>query len=152
MPFYIYAWIGTVVSGLFVITAKLTSKHSIANPWLFNFLLTAVILLFTIPPAIYYHATLPNGWLPIILGAIFTTLTTIFYIFSNKALDISVFIPLFNFRGVFAVLIGISFFGEKFTRSSLLFVSIILIAGIFSSMDEKFNLKSFFKLTLYIKH
>ncbi|VVA44162.1 conserved membrane hypothetical protein [Candidatus Roizmanbacteria bacterium] len=150
MPYYVYAWIGAVVSGLFVITAKLTSKHSIANPWLFNFLLTAVTLLFTIPPAIYYHATLPNGWLPIILGAIFTTLTTIFYIFSNKALDISVFMPLFNFRGVFAVLIGISFFGEKFTRSSLLFVAIILIAGMFSSMDEKFNLKSFFKKSIGI--
>ncbi len=62
MPFYIYASIGAIFGGFFVITAKLTSKHSIANPWLFNFLLTVVTLLFTIPPAIYYHAVLPNNW------------------------------------------------------------------------------------------
>jgi len=150
MPFYVYAWIGAIVSGLFVVTAKLTSKYSIANPWLFNFLLTTVTLLFTLPPAIYYHAVIPTIWQPIILGAIFTTLTTIFYIFSNKALDVSVFMPLFNFRGVFAVLIGVIFFGEKFSTGGWLFVVIILIAGMFSSMDEKFNLKSFFRSSIAI--
>lgn len=150
MPFYVYAWIGAVVSGLFVITAKLTSKHSISNPWLFNFLLTTVTLLFTLPPTIYYHAEVPSDWLPIILAAIFTTLTTIFYIFSNYALDVSVFMPLFNFRGVFAVLIGVLFFGEKLSTNHLLFVGLILIAGIFSSMDEKFNIRSFFKMTIAI--
>ena len=86
----------------------------------------------------------------IILAAIFTTLTTIFYIFSNYKLDVSVFIPLFNFRGVFAVLIGIGFFGEKLSTYHLLFVALIIIAGIFSSMDEKFSLKSFFNKTIAI--
>jgi len=47
-------------------------------------------------------------------------------------------------------LIGIGFFGEKLTTYRLLFVGVILIAGIFSSMDEKFNLKSFFKRTIAI--
>lgn len=150
MPFYIYAWIGTIVSGLFVIVAKLTSKYSITNPWLFNFLLTTINLLFTLPPAIYNHAVMPTNWFPIILAAIFTTLTTIFYIFSNYKLDVSVFIPLFNFRGVFAVLIGIGFFGEKLSTYHLLFVALIIIAGIFSSMDEKFSLKSFFNKTIAI--
>jgi len=150
MPYYIYAWIGAIVSGLFVITAKLTSKYSIANPWLFNFLLTTVTLLFTIPTAIYYHVVLPTNWLPIILAAIFSTLFNIFYIFSNYNLDVSTFMPLFNFRGVFAVLIGTIFFSEKLTLHSLLFIGVIFIAGIFSSMDEKFNFKSFFKRTIAI--
>lgn len=150
MPFYVYALIGSAVSGLFVIVAKLTSKHSISNPWLFNFLLTAVSLLFTLPPAIYFHATFPNSWLPIILAAIFSTLFNIFYIFSNYSLDVSVFMPLFNFRGIFAVLIGLGFFGEKLTTHKLLFVGVIIIAGIFSSMDEKFSIKSFFKKTIAI--
>lgn len=150
MPFYIYAWIGAIVSGLFVVVAKLTSKYSIANPWLFNFLLTVIIFLFTLPPAIYYHAVLPTTWTPIILAAIFTTLTTIFYLFSNYALDISVFMPLFNFRGIFAILIGVGFFGEKFTSNSLFFVAAILIAGMFSSMDEKFKIKSFFTKSIAI--
>ena len=47
-------------------------------------------------------------------------------------------------------MIGIGFFGEKLTTYRLLFVGVILIAGIFSSIDEKFNLKSFFKRTIAI--
>ncbi|MEK7177695.1 MAG: EamA family transporter [Patescibacteria group bacterium] len=150
MPFYVYAWIGAVVSGLFVITSKLTSKHAIANPWLLNFLLTSATLLFTVPVAIYYHAVLPNGWGPIILAAIFSTLFNIFYIFSTYNFDVSTLIPLFNFRSVFAMLIGISFFGEKLTLSQMMFIAVILMASMFSTMDEKFKLKSFFKRSVAI--
>lgn len=150
MPFYIYAWIGAVISGLFVITAKLTSKHSIKNPWLFNFLLAAVTLLFTIPPAVYYHATLPNGWLLVILTGIFATLNTIFYIFSNANLDVSVFMPLYNFRNIFTLLIGLLFFDERFSTFKLFYIGVIIFAGVFTSLDEKFSLRSFFKITIAI--
>ncbi|MFA6081765.1 MAG: DMT family transporter [Patescibacteria group bacterium] len=150
MPFYIYAWTGAVISGLFVITAKLTSKHSIKNPWLFNFLLAAVTLLFTAPPAIYYHAVLPNGWLLVILTGFFATLNTIFYIFSNANLDVSVFMPLYNFRNIFTLLIGFLFFGERFPAFKLFYIGLIIIAGVFTSLDEKFSLKSFFKITIAI--
>ena len=139
-----------MTSGLFVIVAKLTSKHSISNPWLFNFLLTAVTLLFTIPPAIYYHAVMPSNWLLIILAAVFATLFNIFYIYSNNSLDVSVYMPLFNFRGIFAVLIGAVFFGEKIFASSLIYIILIIIAGIFSSMDEKFNVKSFLRNVIFV--
>lgn len=148
MPFYIYAWIGAAVSGLFVVTAKLTSKHSISNPWLFNFLLTTVTLLFTIPPAIYYHATLPNGWILVILAAISATINTISYIFSNANLDVSVFMPLYNFRNIFTLLIGFLFFGDRFPAFKLFYVAVIIIAGVWTSLDEKLSLKSFFKIAI----
>lgn len=150
MPFYIYAWIGAIFGGFFVITAKLTSKHAISNPWLFNFLLSTAALLFMLPPAIYYHAVIPNNWTMIIVAAIFLTLTNIFYIFSNKSLDVSVFMPLYNFKNIFAVLIGIIFFGENIATNKLFFVGVIFIAGILTTMDEKFSLKSFFKATVAI--
>lgn len=150
MPFYIYAWIGAIISSFFVITAKLTSKHSIKNPWLFNFLLAAVTLLFTIPPAVYFHATLPNGWSLVILTGFFATLNTIFYIFSNANLDVSVFMPLYNFRNIFTLLIGFLFFNERFSEFKLFYIGLIIIAGVFISLDEKFSLKSFFKITIAI--
>lgn len=150
MPFYIYAWIGASVSGLFVITAKLTSKHAIKNPWLFNFLLTAVTLLFTIPPAIYYQAVIPSNWTIVIIASIFSTLFNIFYIFSNYALDVSTFMPLFNFQVIFSVLIGTVFFNEKLSSTKLIFVAVILIAGMFSTLDEKLKIKSFFKKAIAI--
>jgi drug/metabolite transporter (DMT)-like permease len=150
MSFYIYAWIGSIIGGFSVITAKLTSKHAIANPWLFNFLLAIVGLVFTLIPAIYYHAVLPNNWTILFLAAIFFTLTNIFYIFSNNNLDVSVLIPLYNFRSIFAVLIGIIFFKESIVTNKLIFIMVIFIAGVLTSMDEKFNLKSFFKIAVAI--
>ncbi len=150
MPFYFFAWIGAVASGLIVITAKLTSKHSISNPWLFNFLLVTVTLFFTIPFAIVFHAGIPRSWTPIFLAAVFSTLFNILWIFSTYSLDVSVLTPLFNFRGVFALLIGTAFLGERLTLQQLFFAVIILIAGIFTSMDEKFSLRSFFKRSIAI--
>jgi len=42
------------------------------------------------------------------------------------------------------VLLGYLFLGEKLSVNSIFLISIIVIAGIFASMDEKFSLKSFF--------
>lgn len=150
MPYYLYAWIGAVASGLILITAKLTSKHSVKNPWLFNSLLVLVTLLFTIPPALVYKAGLPISWLPIILAAVFSTLFNIFLIFSTYALDVSTLTPLFNIRGIFAILIGRLFLNESFSQNQLIYIAIILIAGIFVSIDEKFSLRSFFKRSIGI--
>lgn len=150
MPFYIYAWIGAIFGGFFVITVKLTSKHAISNPWLFNFLLSTAALLFILPPAIYYHAVIPNNWTMVIVAAIFLTLTNIFYIFSNKSLDVSVFMPLYNFKNIFAVIIGMLFFGEQIPTDKWFYVGIIFVAGILTSLDEKFSIKSFFKVAVAI--
>lgn len=150
MPYYVYAWIGAVASGLIVVTAKLTSKHSIANPWLFNFLLVLVTLLFTLPPALFYHAGLPNNWWPIIFAAVFSTLFNVFWIFSTYALDVSTLTPLFNFRTVFVLIIGWIFFKEILSVNQLFFVAVILIAGMFSSIDEKFSLRAFFQKSIAI--
>ncbi len=148
MSYYVYAWVGAIASGLIVVTAKLTSKHSISNPWLFNLLLVLVTLLFTIPPALIYKAGMPNDWTPIILAAVFSTLFYITWIFSTYALDVSTLTPLFNLRGIFAVFIGSMFLHESFSQSQLIYVAIIIIAGIFVSMDEKFKLRSFFNRSI----
>jgi drug/metabolite transporter (DMT)-like permease len=150
MPFYIYAWIGAIASGLIVVTAKLTSKHSISNPWLFNFLLVLVTLLFTIPPALIYKAGMPINWIPLILAAISSTLFNIFWIFSTYALDVSTLAPLFNIRGVFAVIIGSLFLNETFSQNQLIYIVIILVAGMFVSLDERFNIRSFFNHSIGI--
>lgn len=150
MPYYFYAWIGALASGLIVVTAKLASKHAIHNPWLFNFLLVVVTLLFTIPPALAYKATFPTNWLPIILAALFSTAFNIFWIFSTYALDVSTLAPLFNIRGVFAVLIGTMFLKETLTLEQVPYIALILIAGIFVSVDEKAVLRSFFSKSILI--
>lgn len=130
MSYFLYAWVGAIASGLSVVTAKLTSKHSVSNPWLFNFLLVLVTLLFTIPLALIYKAGMPVSWAPIIWAAVFSTLFYIAWIFSTYALDVSTLTPLFNLRGIFAVLIGSLFLNESFSQNQLIYVAIILVAGV----------------------
>ncbi len=145
MPFYIYAWIASFSSALIVIITKLTSKHAISNAWLFNFLWTLVILLFTIPAALSHHAGLPSDWTPIIIAAFFAALWNIFFILSIYRLDVSTLSPLFNFRTVFAVLLGVLFLHENLTSYQIILFLVIVITGVFATFDEKFSIKSFFK-------
>lgn len=144
MSYIFFAWIASLSSGLVVVITKLTSKHSIANPWLFNFLRSLIVVIFIIPLALINHSSMPHNWLPVVVAAITSVLFYIFYILAIYKLDVSTIVPLFNFRTVFAVLLGVVLFQEKFSAYQYFLVLIIIIAGIFSTIDEKFNVRSFF--------
>jgi drug/metabolite transporter (DMT)-like permease len=145
MPYYIFAWLACFTSACTVIITKLTSKHSIANPWLFNFLWSSVILLLTLPVALISGAGMPKDLPPIILGGIFAALWNIFYIQSMYKIDVTTLSPLFNFRLIFALLLGSIFFQEQLTTSQFQLFGLILLGGIFASSDEKLKLSGFFK-------
>jgi drug/metabolite transporter (DMT)-like permease len=150
MPYYIFAWIASFTAGIYVLIMKLTGKYSIKNPWFFNFLWSFAVLLFTGIPTLFKNAFMPNDWFPLILSAIFSALFQIFFILSMEKLDISTISPLFNFRSVFAVLFGMLFLGEIFSLHQWVIAGIIVLAGILATMDENFNLKSFFKPAIAI--
>ncbi len=144
MPYLLFAWVASFSSALIIIITKLTSKHAIANPWLFNFLWSLVVVVFIIPLAIINHAGIPNEWISIIVAGISSALFYIFYILSIYKLDVSTLSPLFNFRTVFAVLLGFLFLRESFTPYQVILSVVIIIAGVFATIDEKFNIRSFF--------
>ncbi len=143
MPYILYAWIASISSSLVVIISKLTTKHSISNPWLFNFLWTLVVLIFIVPLALLNHASVPRFWFPIIIAGVGQACFYVLYILTIYRLDISTISPLFNFRTVFAVLLGVLFLQEKFTLYQSFLAAGIIIAGIFATIDEKFSIKSF---------
>jgi drug/metabolite transporter (DMT)-like permease len=58
--------------------------------------------------------------------------------------------PLYNFRNIFTLMFGFLFFGETFPTFKLFYIFIIIVAGVLTSMDEKFSLKSFFKMNIAI--
>ncbi len=150
MPFYLYAWIACFASASTIIITKLTSKYSIKNPWLFNFLWAFVILSFTIPLSLYNHAGFPSDWLPIIVAGIFGALWNILYIQSMYRIDVSTLSPLFNFRLVFAIILGSVFFQEQLTSYQFILFIVILVGGIFATFDERLSIKSFFKPAIRI--
>lgn len=145
MSFYLSAWIATFAYGFVAIIVKLTSKYSIPNPWLFNFLFQLFVLLIMFPIALINHAGWPTHWESIIIASVFFALFYLLYTMALYRLDVTVFAPLFNFRAVMSVFLAWMFLGEKLTFNQTLLIIVIFIAGLFSSVDEKFSISSFFK-------
>ena len=145
MSFIIFAWIAAVGYGLTTVIGKLASKHAIKNPWLLNYLLTLFVLLFTIPIASLNNISIPSDWNNIFLASCCYSLYFIFITLSYYKLDVSVLSPLYNFRAAFSVLLGFFVLGELLKPIQVLIVGLIIAAGFFVSIDEKFNLSSFFQ-------
>jgi len=72
------------------------------------------------------------------------------YLVALKNLDVSAMAPLFNIRAVMTVLLGYLFLGEFLTLRSLLLIGLVVFAGFFATMDEKFRIKSFFTKNVLI--
>lgn len=150
MTFIFFAWVASIVYGLMVVTTKLTSKYTIQNPWLFTFLFSLSLLLFTIPPAVVGHATIPTHWGNISMTALCYVLSNVFYFFALYKMDLTTLSPLFNARTAFAVLLAAFFLGETLLPWQILVMGIIFLAGIFVAMDEKLTIKSFFKWPIFL--
>lgn len=150
MPYYIFAWIASISAGIYIAISKITSKYAISNPWYFNFLFSAIVLLFIIPIALFNHASFPTDWTNIGISAVFAALFNISLVLSVYSLDITVLSPLFNFRTVFAVLLGVIFLNEHLSTYQWLIFLMIVIVGMFVTIDEKMSLKSFFKPSIAI--
>lgn len=144
MPYYVFAWIASLSSGCILVISKLTSKKSIQNPWYFNFLWTLITVIFTIPLGYINQAGIPTEWLSIVFAALFSVLWYGAFIVSMFKLDVSTIAPMFNFRTIFAVILGMLFLQESFSAYQLGLFIIIVIAGMFATVDEDFNIKSFF--------
>ncbi len=144
MP-YLFAWIATFASGSITVIQKLTTKHSVSNQWLFIFVFSLFTLLFTIPLAVINRVTPPSQWQNIFFAALCSDLFWVFFIWALHRLDVTVISPLFNFRGVFGLFLGIILLGESLGSHQIILVFLIIISGVFITLDEKFKFSSFFK-------
>jgi len=147
MPYYIFAWIAAVAYGVEVIIGKLTSKYSVKNPWLFNYIWLLFGLIFIIPVALINKVTMPLAFNYIIYAAICNVLYNTLFTFALYKVDASVISPMFSFRVVFSALFAAVLLGEVLGVPQYILIGIIFIAGLFVSIDEKLSLKTFFKLS-----
>ena len=150
MSFYALAWISTIAWGVYSFVGKLTSKYAISNPWMFNFVVNLFLLIFLIPTALYFGVGFPIEWRFLTLAAVSNAFWFFLYTYSLYRLDVSVLTPLFNFRSVFAVLLGGIFLGESLTSFQFLMFIVICIAGMFVSIEEDLNIRSFFNKNVAI--
>lgn len=141
----IFAWVASFMFGVEAVTGKLTSRHSVQNPWLFNFFWAFFIVLFTIPIALWNGAGIPVQWTSIIIASVFYALTTTLYVLALYKLDVSIIGSLYNFRTAITVILGVLFLGEALSNRQYILIGIIFIFGLFITIDERFSVKSFFK-------
>lgn len=143
MSFIFFAWVASILYGLEVVLSKLISKHAIANAFLFNFVWSVWILLLTLPLAVYNRVSWPREWTDLTIAGVISGLTGVFFILTLYRLDVSVLGPLYNIRSVMSILLAFFFLGERLSFSQTLLILVIITAGVFVTLDERWSLKSF---------
>ncbi len=150
MPFYIFAWISSFAFGIEVVFSKIMGRHSISNPWAFNFLWNLFLAVILFPIAYFNGLGIPPYWFNIFMAGFCTALYSAIYIFCLFKLDISISSPLFNFKTIFALILGALMLGETIKSWQYPLIIITIIAGFFVTYDEKFSLKSFFNKIVFL--
>lgn len=150
MSFFAYAWMASIVYGFYAIVAKLIGKYQLTNVWQFSFfsMLFGGMVMSII--ALSYGAGMPTHWGYLTLAGAFMALGSVLYLTALKMIDVSVLSALFTIQVVAAVLLGYVFLGETLSPRSIGLIGMIVGAGFFASMDERFSFRSFFsKSTLF---
>lgn len=150
MSFYLFAWIASILYALYAITAKLIGKYQLKNVAQFSFFSLLFGGLAIAVVSLLNGAALPSSWTLVVLAGFFLALGSVMYIASLKVLDVSVLTPLFNIRAVITVILGWAFLGETLTMQNALIVALVVAAGIFATMDEKFSPRSFFTKSIAV--
>lgn len=145
MSFVFFAWIASLGYALVVIVGKLTSKHGLSNPWLFNFLYNVSLLVWVIPVALVNHAGIPTHWTYILATGVLYGLSTMCFVLALYKLDVSTYSPLFNFRIAFSVLLAALLIHEVLPLWKYELIGVIFFFGLFTTVDERFHIRSFFK-------
>lgn len=135
---------------LYAITAKLVGRYQLKNVAQFSFfsLLFGGLTISVI--SLLNGAVVPSSWTFVTLAGFSLALSSVMYIASLKALDVSVLTPLFNIRAVITVVLGWAFLGETLTTQNILIVALVVAAGVCATMDERFSPRSFFTKSIAV--
>lgn len=139
-----FAWFASITYGLYSVIAKFIGKYKIRNTYQFSFFYTLFSGIIMATVSYINGGRIAANWTYILFAAIFLAFGNILFLTALKVLDVSVISPLFNIRVAITVLLGFLILGETFSIKSIIIIAIIFIAGFFTSMDEKFSIKSFF--------
>jgi drug/metabolite transporter (DMT)-like permease len=150
MNYIVFAWIASFVYGMELIIGKLTSKYTVSNPWLLNFVWSFFIILLIAPFAFANNVGISQFTSDLLWASLYYALSNILYIITLQLMDITAFGPLFHFRTVFAVLLGVSMLGEQVTGWQIFLIGFIFLFGILSNVDEKLKWKAFFRPAILV--
>jgi len=145
MGYLFFAWVASFLYAFEVIISKIVSKYSLKNPWLFNFVWSFLIVIFTFPVALIEGISMPKDWFDLLLAGFLYALSGILFIITLYRLDVSILAPLFNVRSAMSVLLGVLFLNELISVEQALLIVIIFVTSIFVTLDERWSLRSFLR-------
>jgi drug/metabolite transporter (DMT)-like permease len=145
MSYIFFAWITTIFYTASGLVGKFAAKHKIENPWLYNFVWSLVVVIFSCVVAICFGVGWPSDWRSLIVAGFMSAVTAVAYTFSLYILDVSVLSSLYTFRAPMSVLLGVLWFKELLTPLQIGLIIAITIGGMFVSVDEHMSVRSFFR-------
>ena len=145
-----FAWVASITYGFYSVVAKFVGKYKIKNAYQFSFFYTLFSGIIMATVSYINGGRIAFNWTYIFLAAVFLAFGNILFLTALKGLDVSVISPLFNIRTAITVLLGFLILGETFSIKLIIIIAIIFIAGFFTSMDERFSIKSFFNKNIGI--
>lgn len=144
MSYLWFAWATPIMYGLSGIIGKISSKHHISNPWLFNFVWMFLTFIFIIPFAVAAGFGWPEDWISMLILSLTNAVSSLLYVFCLYRMDVSILAPLYSLRTPLVVLLGVILFQETLNPLQTLLIGFVFIAGIFVGIDERMSIKSFF--------
>lgn len=145
MSYITFAWITSILYSTSFLVGKYSTKHKIANPWLYNFIWSFIIVIISTIIAIAQGAGIPVDWTSIALAGLLSAVASVTYTLCVYLLDVSILGPLYIFRTPMSVMLGAILFRESLNAYQIVLIGIMTIAGMFISMDERMSIRSFFR-------
>ncbi|MCL5004278.1 MAG: EamA family transporter [Patescibacteria group bacterium] len=143
MSFVVFAWTASFVYGLEAVVTKIVGRHLIANQYLFNFFWLLWILIFTVPLALGNGVAWPRDWFSVLTAGLFYALSSLAYILALYQIDVTIIAPLYNFRTLFSLMLGVFWLKESLGPGQLILIGFLILSGVLVTYEEKFNLRSF---------
>lgn len=143
MSYILAAWFASIIYAFGAITAKLASKHHIANPWLYNFIWGMAATVLFLPVAVFNGVGLPQDWKSMLVLSVANVVSGTAYVLAFYAVDVSVIGPLANLRTPLLVLVGVFWFQEMLVPFQWILIGIIFVFGLLVNIEEKIRWKTF---------
>lgn len=143
MSYIVYAWLSSIAYGFGVIAAKLSSKHHIANPWLYNFMWGVVATAILVPIGLVNGMGFPQDWGSMLILSLANVISGTAFVLAFYAVDISVMSPLANLRTPLLVLVGVFWFREVLAAYQWFLIGIIFLFGMLVNIEERIHWKTF---------
>ena len=97
MNYIYFAWLTSFTYGLGSVIGKISTKHHISNPWLYNFIFFVLTALCIVPFAIVGGVGLPQDWSSILWLSVANTVSGTIFVLAFYAVDLSILSPLSSF-------------------------------------------------------